>query len=485
MINGFATSKDESLYPQLWEGLVAGLCPTVTGPTGATLFDLGPSNNVNGILTFSPTWNADSIYYDGTGTYTAISGLISKLGTTVSAAIWFYNTGNFTGYQTLFDCGGAFDANSRQLSVFLGGSATQLYVAVRGSGGAFINLSATMQLSTWTHLVLTFDGTTIRAYINGIFSGSTTTGVGSSFTEYTMRLAGNPTGGGAAYTGLQDGFAVWSRPLNESEVATLYESGRGGLYAYNHRQIVHGVTLVGSDFTATAGLSVGASTLVVDATFTQPSYTATASLATKANVEASAEFALLAYDATVAIATGPTALTSDATFTNPTYAASATMQTLASLVGSATFVAPTYDADVAVSTGPTTLEADAIHSTAVYSVMASLETKASASAVASFTEPVYSASVSLTAPVTLASIATFSPPVFSSSVLLTSKVGLVATSTFASDVYSCDAMLDIGGVSLAAIAGFTEPEIVAGQYLGQVVCYSQTVVCYRSTVRAY
>jgi hypothetical protein len=50
MFSRFATRRHEAQYPRFFEGLVGAWCPSVTGPTGLSLYNLQGRNNT-GTLT--------------------------------------------------------------------------------------------------------------------------------------------------------------------------------------------------------------------------------------------------------------------------------------------------------------------------------------------------------------------------------------------------------------------------------------------------
>lgn len=261
-------------YQSIRNGLVGHWRPS-RGPTGNTLIDSVQGNH--GTLTNGPTWQASgngyAISFDGTNDYVAINNLIRSLSVNVSISTWFLNRGNFTGYQALFDCGNA--GSSRQLSCFLGGTSSELYVAIRSpAGGAAISLVSAMSLNVWTHLVLAYNGTTTTAFLNGIASGSSTAVSGVSYTDFEFRIGGNPSGGGAAFNGLQDDTAIWNRTVSSSEVLALYTAGRGALDQRVNVPVVRGAT-VASGISGSANqtelddTSTGTGSLSLNATVSQ------------------------------------------------------------------------------------------------------------------------------------------------------------------------------------------------------------------------
>lgn len=84
--------------------------------------------------------------------------------------------------------------------------------------------------TTWHHLVLTYDGTTLYAYVDGVRStGLATSGNGASAGADLVAFGVENDGfaGGLASNCYMDEFAVWSRALTQVEVKQLYNNGAG------------------------------------------------------------------------------------------------------------------------------------------------------------------------------------------------------------------------------------------------------------------
>lgn len=88
--------------------------------------------------------------------------------------------------------------------------------------------SLTFTPQTWQHFILTWDGTTLKMYVNGVLDGSPTKSNDNSLTmtatTRTMWLGGqNDTGND--WDGGVDEWGAWSRTLTGTEVRALYGYG--------------------------------------------------------------------------------------------------------------------------------------------------------------------------------------------------------------------------------------------------------------------
>lgn len=79
----------------------------------------------------------------------------------------------------------------------------------------------TLGTSNWNHLVITYDGGTVRGYINGSIVGSVgASGTGSGTdASYAWILT---SGGEYATNGIEDDVAFFNRTLSETEISNLY-----------------------------------------------------------------------------------------------------------------------------------------------------------------------------------------------------------------------------------------------------------------------
>jgi uncharacterized repeat protein (TIGR01451 family) len=114
-------------------------------------------------------------------------------------------------------------AANTQFSLFLEGGLVQLRGKVAATG-ALVTLSGpAVALGSWTHLVGTFDGSTLRLYVNGTLAGSAAAGTlaGGSGTSFIGRLGS----GWYPFQGTLDEVAVFPTALSPERVRTHYLGG--------------------------------------------------------------------------------------------------------------------------------------------------------------------------------------------------------------------------------------------------------------------
>ena len=115
-----------------------------------------------------------------------------------------------------------------------------------------------------------------------------------------------------------------------------------------------------------------------------------------------------------------------------------------------------FAASAGLSVGGLALSVVAAFTVPSYTVVADISTKSSVSAEATFTQPAYSASASIS-----------------------TKSTLVSAAIFNTSAFTCTVTIVTGSLSVSADATFTATTIEENeQYLGNVVCYTQTIACF-------
>lgn len=211
------------LHPESWHGCVGAWAPCL-GPTGLTLRDWGGFGN-NGTLTnmdAGTDWIISGgrycLDFDNTDDYVDC-GASSRFAFTspFSVACWF-NTNLVNDYQVFcsrFSGGGWF------LGLYL----SKVFLQC---GGTYNTAGGTPIVSTWNHVCGTFDGTTIRCYLNGAAPDSIASAAPSSVST-ALRIGAYLTTSTAPTNGKLDDVRLYNRVLGTNEVKLL-ASRRGIAY---------------------------------------------------------------------------------------------------------------------------------------------------------------------------------------------------------------------------------------------------------------
>lgn len=86
--------------------------------------------------------------------------------------------------------------------------------------GSSINTGQTLEVGVWTHLAVTFDGTTAKVYVNGVVIDEGDFSFGND-TEAPMQIGAATGGGGNPFNGTLDEVRIYDIALSEAEILEL------------------------------------------------------------------------------------------------------------------------------------------------------------------------------------------------------------------------------------------------------------------------
>ncbi len=209
--------------------------------SGSTLTDI--KSSVNATLYNSPTYTSGGgkyLTFNGSNQYAITGNLASKLpNNNITLLAWVYPTGN--GVITS-ELGTGSPSSGWHESVFeITGSNTLRCGFWNGSG--ITQLSTSITLNTWNLIGVTYNGTTMTGYKNGVSFGSVnfTRDIPHSYSgngEYfALGLSDATNMGSGAYGNFRLGsFQVYSSPLTSDEMNRNYMSTawRFGVYPYSN-----------------------------------------------------------------------------------------------------------------------------------------------------------------------------------------------------------------------------------------------------------
>jgi len=207
-------------------GLVAALAFDET--SGSTAADSSGNGNTGTIAGSSPSTSgrfSGALSFDGvddTVTIADANSLDLSAGMTIAA--WLRPTA-IGGRRTAVLKEGA---SSPVYSLYANGAGNSPFAEVVTPGTAF-DLGGTVQLplSTWTHLAVTYDGSTMRMFVNGdLVSSRAATGAIVTSAD-PLRIGGNPARG-EYFQGRIDDVRVYNRALAASEIQADLNTPAGG-----------------------------------------------------------------------------------------------------------------------------------------------------------------------------------------------------------------------------------------------------------------
>jgi Concanavalin A-like lectin/glucanases superfamily len=122
-------------------------------------------------------------------------------------------------------------AGGQPYSLFVNGVNHQIVVRV-GNDSTFEALGSIggIPANVYSHVAFTYDGATIRIYINGVLDTSAASSIGTLAQTDTNVLRIGGLGGSFTYTGAADEIGIYNRALTAAEIQSIANAGLAGKY---------------------------------------------------------------------------------------------------------------------------------------------------------------------------------------------------------------------------------------------------------------
>ena len=218
-----ASRGQNSEAPHLWRDAV-GLWPMQEGG-GGTVFDVS-GRGENGTLAGVPDWtvtaNGHALDFDGTNDYVALDNPGDILdGRHISVSGWIYGDTWSNSYPRVLD-----RIYNGQFAFYIVASDNEMTWALcTASGNVDYVRNGTASISTgvWNHCVWSYDGITMRMYINGTLRDASSVGIGGGLDASSAAICiGDRSAHDRKFDGRITNLGLWCRGLVASEIQQLH-----------------------------------------------------------------------------------------------------------------------------------------------------------------------------------------------------------------------------------------------------------------------
>lgn len=172
-----------------------------------------------------------ALQFNGISDYVDAGNKASLMPASVTAEAWIYPTAYGTGWERVLEKGGDFVGGGFGLEFNPELSRKQRFVIWDNLNATYIDSDVTVPLNQWTHIVGTFNGSTMKLYVNAN-PQSASLGAAMTANPAGVLIIGKNAGANAGYfTGLIDEVRVYGQALTLGEIQKHYADGLSRLYA--------------------------------------------------------------------------------------------------------------------------------------------------------------------------------------------------------------------------------------------------------------
>ena len=241
----YASRASEARYPQLWQGRVFGVCPSVQGPAGLNVYDLsgrGRHATLSGMD--APTdWVRSTGQFaldmDGVNDYALIGTHEALNSVTQYVSAWIRPTAVASDYTV-------YSMSNTPATIYRGlwvtsGSLRWAWGSSAGNYRLYTTAAATIVANRWQHVAAGHTDTGAPViWIDGVVRTSTLSSSGVNSLPTLQQSDIGRLGNNFYFQGQIDDVAVFNRPLTNGEARLL--ATRRGIAYEARRDIVFGST---------------------------------------------------------------------------------------------------------------------------------------------------------------------------------------------------------------------------------------------------
>jgi len=179
--------------------------------------------SINTLLLFGQSGNA--LYFDNVDDVVTVpnaSALIAN-SDSISMSLWVYPQNTTSVYPDLDGFVG-FRNNTDADFYLVQLNSTDVEPRLRNSSGANFDFVFTgLQLNTWQHFVMTYDGINLKIYHNGVFGGMVAANGVITLLNQTFYIGQTPwTSAPFFLNGKLDEVSLWNKTLSQAEIDCIY-----------------------------------------------------------------------------------------------------------------------------------------------------------------------------------------------------------------------------------------------------------------------